>query len=239
MSHSINASRFADAQAAELQNWSDRAGDEQHVRYELTEHAEVAEPLRRIAGERMFKRGLEIGIGPYSLGFLAVHFADRVGIIEALDPLPRLDIRITDPALRKKVETIRARVNYRQSSGESIPADNESYDIVSCINVVDHASEPARIIREAERVLAPGGLLVFAVSTLSAMGEVKWRLDRHRHPDKWLYRAHPHTFQWGRANRMLEVVPGRTLWHDRPSIILRIAGHGRMSFWIRQKKPSS
>jgi SAM-dependent methyltransferase len=236
MPHPLDAERFADAQSAELQNWSDKAADERHIRYELCEHAEVAGPLHRVVGERMFERGLEVGIGPYSLGFLAVNFSDHVRVIDAIDPLPRLDLRINDASLREQVEAIRARTNYRQSPGESIPAHNEAYDIVSCINVVDHASDPGQIVREIERVLAPGGILVFAVSTLSAIGEAKWRLDRMMHPDKWIYRAHPHTFQWRHADHMLRPIARQTLWCDRPSPIKRFVGHGRMSFWIKQKK---
>lgn len=238
MTQATNPERFEAAQHAELQNWAAQVDNDDHIRHELKEHSGIVGPLRDIVGNRAFERGLEVGVGPFGLGFLGVRFADRVAVIDGLDPLPRLDLRITDPGLRAEIESIRARVNYIQSPGERIPGGDASYDIVSCINVVDHGRNPAGIVAEINRVLRPGGILVFAVSTLSAAGEAKWRFDRRLHPDKWLYRAHPHTFQWARANRLIETIPGRTRWHDKPSLLHRAAGRGRMSFWIRQKAPA-
>ena len=40
----------------------------------------------------------------------------------------------------------------------------ESFDIVLCDNVVDHAEDPRRIVEEICRVLTPGGLLYFTVN---------------------------------------------------------------------------
>ena len=231
----INMERFKDAQQAELQNWAAQTANEHYIRHELCEHAEIVEPLKEITGGRVFEHGLEVGVGPFGLGFLGAHFADWVTAIDGLDPLPRLNMEIAAPELKAEVETIRNRVNYIQSPGEHIPAADASYDIVSCINVVDHGTDPARIVAEINRVLRPRGILVFAVSTLSAVGEAKWRLCRRVHPGQWLYRAHPQTFQWKRADRLIRLVPGRTLWHDKPSLLCRLTGHGRMSFWIRQR----
>jgi ubiquinone/menaquinone biosynthesis C-methylase UbiE len=231
----VSQETFALAQQAELEKWQEAAADEAAIRHELTEEAGVAAPLRAATGDRDFTRALEVGIGAFSLGFLAVHFADRVGPIDGLDPLPRLDLDIRDAALREHVEAIRGRVNYIQSPAESMPLPDGAYDLVSCINVVDHARDPQKILAEISRVLKPGGTLVFAVSTLSKVGELKWHIGRRRRPHDWFFVAHPHTFQWHAANQLVETVPGRTLWYDQPGWVARWVGHGRMSFWIRIK----
>lgn len=182
-------------------------------------------------------RGLEVGVGPYSIGLLGVHLPDRVRRIEAVDPLPRLEVKVADAALRAEVTRIRARVNYIRAQGEMLPLCSEAYDLVSCINVVDHAEDPARILAEIYRVLTPGGLFIFGVNTLSLAGELKWRVLRRMRPQEWLFVAHPHTFTWRRADRMLRaaMVNSRVLWYNKPARWQRLAGHGRMSFWIVQK----
>lgn len=48
--------------------------------------------------------------------------------------------------------------------GESLPFRDQSFDVVLCDNVVDHAESPAKIVSELARVLVPGGLLYFTVN---------------------------------------------------------------------------
>ena len=48
--------------------------------------------------------------------------------------------------------------------GESLPFPDQSFDIVICDNVVDHAESPSKIVSELARILAPGGLLYFTVN---------------------------------------------------------------------------
>ncbi len=234
----LSVARFGQAQRAELAAWERRVADAEHIRYELVEHSEVAGPLRAVAGDRTFRRGLEVGIGPYGLGFLAVHIGDRIEEIFGLDPLARLELRISDRAFGAEIDGIRGRVNYIRGMGESIPFASGTFDIVSCINVVDHAMDPALIVAECDRVLKAGGLLVFGVNTLSVLGELAWKLRGALRRRDWFFEAHPHTFLWGRADRMLECAASNTrpLWSNKPALDHRLAGHGRMSFWIRRKR---
>jgi SAM-dependent methyltransferase len=235
VSMSISAAAFERAQTSELENWVKDAGNARRVLHELLEHSTPAGPLRRMAGQRTFDRGLEVGIGCYGLGFLGVHLADRVSAIDGIDPLPRLELRLADPALQRYVDEIRGRVRYLRAMAEAIPMPTAAYDLVSCVNVVDHAKDPQAILREIDRVLRPGGLLVFGVSTLSLAGDVKWRVSRRLRPDDWHFLAHPHTYQWRAADRLVRSVRGRVLWSTPLTPALRLAGRGRMSFWLIEK----
>lgn len=50
---------------------------------------------------------------------------------------------------------------------EAIPADDGAFDIVLCIQVLEHVDDPARAVRELHRVTRPGGRVL--LSTHGAM----------------------------------------------------------------------
>jgi len=45
--------------------------------------------------------------------------------------------------------------------GESIPYDDDSFDVVFSDNVLEHLEEPERVFQEINRVLKPGGVFLF------------------------------------------------------------------------------
>jgi len=90
---------------------------------------------------------VEIGCGP--LGFLPfIKGRLKVG----LDPIVH--------NLWKKV----ADVDYMRAIGEFLPIRSESVDVVICYNVIDHCMDPCRVLKEINRILRPGGLLLFEVN---------------------------------------------------------------------------
>lgn len=54
-------------------------------------------------------------------------------------------------------------IDVRQGFGEAIPFPDEFFDAVFCSNVLDHTSEPDRVLSEIHRVLRPRGFLVLTV----------------------------------------------------------------------------
>ena len=47
-----------------------------------------------------------------------------------------------------------------QGAVESLPVEDSSFDLVLCIQVLEHADDPARGVRELRRVVAPGGAVL-------------------------------------------------------------------------------
>ena len=47
-----------------------------------------------------------------------------------------------------------------QGAVESLPVEDASFDLVLCIQVLEHADDPARAVRELRRVVAPGGAVL-------------------------------------------------------------------------------
>jgi SAM-dependent methyltransferase len=113
----------------------------------------VRAPLVRWLGEearraqRDFGRYqvLDVGCGqkPYQSLF-APHAASYVGVDPVENPLAEL-----------------------RGSVEALPVDDGSFDVVLCIQVLEHCDDPAQAVRELGRVTAPGGRVL--VSTHGVM----------------------------------------------------------------------
>ncbi|MEO6581641.1 MAG: class I SAM-dependent methyltransferase [Sphingomicrobium sp.] len=112
---------------------------------------EVREKLERIRVLPAGISALEVGSGAHGLIFY-FEAEERVGV----DPLAD-HYRALFPAWQSRAKTIAA-------GGEQLPCPSESFDVVLCDNVVDHAENPRKICEEMARVLRPGGLLYFTVN---------------------------------------------------------------------------
>jgi len=111
-------------------------------------------------------RVLEVGSGAHGLIFYFDPSSLSRGV--GVDPLA-CDYAALFPAWQSRARTIAA-------AGERLPFADSSFDFALCDNVVDHAEDPARIVREIARVLAPRGLLYFTVNFHHVVYNVAARL---------------------------------------------------------------
>ncbi len=98
--------------------------------------APLAEWLRREAAARPGPfRVLDVGCGvkPY-YPFFKPHASEYVGVDVVDNPAADL-----------------------QGAVESLPVEDGRFDLVLCIQVLEHADDPAQAVRELRRVVAPGG----------------------------------------------------------------------------------
>lgn len=101
--------------------------------------------------ERSWYRGrriLDVGCGPRGTLDWATEAAARVG----LDPL-------ADAYVRELGADARA-MEYVTGDAERMPFADRSFDVVTCVNALDHVRDPARAAAEMARVLEPGGTLL-------------------------------------------------------------------------------
>lgn len=96
-------------------------------------------------------RVVEVGSGAHGLIF---YFGSQGEV--GVDPLA-VSYGSLFPRWQRCVPTVAA-------VGESLPFRDQSFDVVLCDNVVDHAESPVKIAGELARVLVPGGLLYFTVN---------------------------------------------------------------------------
>lgn len=104
-------------------------------------------------------RALDIGTG---LGVLAVMLAE-----EGASQVVGVDI---SPGMLEQAEYLRLsrptpgveRVSFRLAPAQGLPFVDESFDLVTSRLLLNHTRIPERIVREAVRVLKPGGILLLA-----------------------------------------------------------------------------
>ena len=127
--------------AAELAGWpeQDRRKPTRGERHYLSLKPLVEQlqaEIHRLLADRSDLRVLDIGCGskPY-LPLLADRASHYVGV-DAVDG-PQVDA---------------------VAVAESLPFDAASFDVVLCTQVLEHVDDPATVLAEIERVLAPGGV---------------------------------------------------------------------------------
>lgn len=118
--------------------------------------------MRRHAGGA--RRALELGPGPQSptTRFLA----ELCGAVDGLDLDP--DIR-SNPDLRQAIVY----------DGARWPIPDGSYDLICADFVLEHLQDPGGTLREAARVLSPGGVLFFRTPNLFHYVSIASRFTPH------------------------------------------------------------
>ncbi len=86
------------------------------------------------------------------------------------EPLARLGGKVTgiEPAeanigaARRHAETSGLTIDYRAASAEDLAAGGSLFDIVVCLEVVEHVPDPAAFVATCGQLVRPGGLLVLS-----------------------------------------------------------------------------
>src|SRR5215207_378999 len=128
-----------------------RGREEEIISAMMRSSRRVREILEAFQPIKSDARVIEVGSGAHGLIF---YFGSQRGI--GVDPLA-VSYRSLFPRWQSCVPTVAA-------IGESLPFSDQSFDIVICDNVVDHAESPSRIVGELARILVPGGVLYFTVN---------------------------------------------------------------------------
>jgi 2-polyprenyl-6-hydroxyphenyl methylase/3-demethylubiquinone-9 3-methyltransferase len=96
-------------------------------------------------------RVLDLGCGA---GFLSNYLAMRGHDVTGIDTTPEnLTVARANDASRS--------AHYELGDACALPYAAGSFDVVCAMDLLEHIEDPARVIAEASRVLAPGGLFVF------------------------------------------------------------------------------
>ena len=107
------------------------------------------------------KRVLDLGCAG---GFMAEAIHDRGARVTGIDPAEH-----AVAAARAHAAATGRGIAYDTGVGEALPYADGTFDAVVSVDVLEHVSDPARVIHEVARVLAPGGLFLFDTINRTAL----------------------------------------------------------------------
>ncbi|MCW2134247.1 bifunctional 2-polyprenyl-6-hydroxyphenol methylase/3-demethylubiquinol 3-O-methyltransferase UbiG [Arthrobacter sp. VKM Ac-2550] len=122
-------------------------------------------------------KALDVGCGA---GLLAEEFA-RLGFdVVGVDPSA-----VAIEAARVHAEKSGLRIRYQVGTGELLPVEDGTFDVVYCCDVLEHVADLPRVLAETTRVMKPGGLYLFDTINRTATSKIlaikfmqEWPLTR-------------------------------------------------------------
>jgi len=91
---------------------------------------------------------------------------------------------------------------YLAVAAEKVPEDNHSFDVILCINGLDHVLNPELVLNEIERLLKPSGTLLIG-STVFPAPIVRLRYFAERFFNLLRDEAHPYSYSLPALKRTL------------------------------------
>jgi ubiquinone biosynthesis O-methyltransferase len=114
-----------------------------------------------VVGDWKDKDVLDLGCGG---GFLAEALACAGARVTGIDPSgPAID------AARAHACSQGLDIAYAIGTGEAIPNSDHSFDVVACVDVLEHVHDLRAVVGEVARVLRPGGLFLFDTINRTAL----------------------------------------------------------------------
>jgi len=113
------------------------------------------------------------------------------------------------------------KVKYYSAKGEDLPFNNDMFDLVIIDNVLDHCSDPEKVLTEMKRVLKPGGILYFRQNTYHSWGVMVRTILEKILFDK----GHPFTF----SKKHLE-----KLFTGFDLKVLKFSSNGYLETWKKE-----
>jgi 2-polyprenyl-6-hydroxyphenyl methylase/3-demethylubiquinone-9 3-methyltransferase len=99
------------------------------------------------------QRALDVGCGG---GLLAEDFAQLGCHVTGIDPsAPSIE------TARAHAQQMGLSIEYHVGAGESLPFDDESFDIVYCCDVLEHVNDLDKVVAESARVLKADGVYFY------------------------------------------------------------------------------
>jgi SAM-dependent methyltransferase len=147
----------------------ERRAYEAYIYFDPVRHLEIGSAFARVAiqpGERV----LDLGCGRGYWAGKAAHAGAEVVAYDVKEE------RVERAAIRYP------RVRFVQGSAEATGLEDESFDVVLLLSVLEHTAEPEQVLAEVARVLRPGGRLALTTDTFD---DPRWRPDRERHAARW------------------------------------------------------
>ena len=131
--------------------WWDRNGEMKALHDINPLRANYIDGIAKVAGKKL----LDVGCGA---GILSEAMAQRGATVSAIDmgaePLKVAKLHLFESQLK---------INYQQSTAEAFAEQHAGeFDVITCMEMLEHVPEPASIINACARLCKPGGDIFFS-----------------------------------------------------------------------------
>ena len=89
-------------------------------------------------------------------GFMAEELANQGATVTGIDPAAQ-----AIGAARTHADQTGLDIRYDIGVGEDLPYDDETFDAIFCVDVLEHVEDLTKVMAEVTRVLKPGGVFLF------------------------------------------------------------------------------
>ncbi len=98
-------------------------------------------------------KALDVGCGG---GFSCEFMAKRGVVVSGIDQSAKCIAKAQEHATIQNLE-----IDYQQAFAENIPYSDNTFDVVTCVDVLEHVTDFHKTVAEISRVLKPNGLFLF------------------------------------------------------------------------------
>ncbi len=114
---------------------------------------------------------LDVGCGG---GFSCEFMAERGAVVSGIDRSQKCVLAARNHAARSGFE-----IDYRQGFAENMPYADNTFDVVICVDVLEHVADYKKVVSEVHRILKPGGLFFFDTinRTFSSQFVMIWLME--------------------------------------------------------------
>lgn len=119
---------------------------------------------------------------------------------------PGLEIHATDISSNAiaKAKKRKLKVIFKVADAQKLSFKNETFDVVTCFDLIEHVCYPKKVIGEIYRVLKPGGLFHAFIPTEKNLLSVEGLFIKLGWKGKEIYGGHPHHFSKKQVLSLLE-----------------------------------
>lgn len=109
----------------------------------------IKENLEKFGGKRKFDHALNLGTGEGDYDPMIANYCNR---------LTGCDINENDIAFASAMNQTVPNLSYQIEDALNLSFANDTFQLITSVDVMEHVGKPARMTQEIARVLAPGGL---------------------------------------------------------------------------------
>ncbi|MDQ7026691.1 MAG: class I SAM-dependent methyltransferase [Anaerolineae bacterium] len=123
----------------------------------VEEHLHIAAPLMKQLDSQTYPLVLDVATGTGRIPLALCHHARFEGHIVALDLSRKM---LTQAVAKIQAEHFEDYVTFIWADGSQIPFDDNSFDVVTCMEALEFMPNPEEALHELVRVLRPNGILL-------------------------------------------------------------------------------